>query len=100
MSIGNNCRRFVVSYFPLIFRYIVQFNPENKGIITLRKVGNCLLNDKVQHSERHESSDCVFIMKTNPLMLHKENTVVSSDNGGEQVSTLCGQNTKTVSINP
>jgi len=31
-------------------------------------------------------------------MLHKINAVVYSDNSGEQVSTLCGQNAKTVSI--
>jgi len=31
-------------------------------------------------------------------MLRKKNAVVYSDSSGEQVSTLCGQNTKTVSI--
>lgn len=98
MSIGNNYRRFEVSNFPLIFRYSVQFDPKNKGNITLRYVGNCLPSDKLQHSGRHESSDCVSITKKNPLMLHKINAVVYSDNSGEQVSTLCGQNAKTVSI--
>ena len=67
MSIGNNYRRFEVSNFPFIFRYRVQFYPKNKGIITLRNVGNCLPSDKAQHSGRHESSDCVSITKTNPL---------------------------------
>jgi len=34
----------------------------------------------------------------NPLMLHKKNTVIYSHDSGEQVSNLCGQNTKTESI--
>jgi hypothetical protein len=44
------------------------------------------------------SPQTVFITKINPLMLDKENTVVYSDSCGEQLSTLCGQNAKTVSI--
>jgi len=98
VSIGNNYRPFEGSYFPLIFRYMVQFVSENGGIITLRNVRNCLPNDKVQHSGRHESSHCVSVTKTNLLMMHKKNTVVHSDDSGEHVSKLCGQNTKTMSI--
>jgi hypothetical protein len=98
VSIGNNYRLFDVSYLPLIFRGRVQFDPENKVIISLRNVGDCLPSDKAQHPGRLESSDCVSITRTNPLMLQRENTVFCSKNSGEHVSTLCGQNTKTFII--
>jgi hypothetical protein len=35
-------------------------------------------------------------MKTNPLMLYGEDIAVYCDSRGENVSTLCGQNTKAV----